>query len=156
MLNSVRLREVDTPTPTPRVPISTLTIPLQWLNPAKLRPRDQEHKQGSTFCYLHVFGKFCTVFSLQFWYLSTVLRHSYRNMCIYVRGVFLNCGQIVTFVTSVFVVMDERHLVFLNKRLMKRGAYVTIPLKWKVAQKSQNCLRACPFFSGKPCSKKVK
>lgn len=55
--------------------------------------------------------------------------HSYRNMCIYVRGVFLNCGQIVTFVTSVFVVMDERHLVFLNKRLMKRGAYVTIPLK---------------------------
>lgn len=50
-------------------------------------------------------------------------------MCIYVRGVFLDCGQIVTYVTSVFVVMDERHLVFLNKRLMKRGAYVTIRLK---------------------------
>lgn len=33
--------------------------------------------------------------------------HSYRNMPIYVRGVFLDCGQIVT---SVFVVMDERHL----------------------------------------------
>lgn len=29
MLNSVMLREVDSPTPTPRVPISTLTIPLQ-------------------------------------------------------------------------------------------------------------------------------
>lgn len=50
-------------------------------------------------------------------------------MCIYVRRVFLNCGQIVTYVTSVFVFMDERHLVFLNKRLMKRGAYVTIRLK---------------------------
>lgn len=31
-------------------------------------------------------------------------------MCIYVSGVFLDCGQIVTYVTSVFVVMDERHL----------------------------------------------
>lgn len=31
-------------------------------------------------------------------------------MFIYVRGVFLDCGQIVTYVISVFVVMDERHL----------------------------------------------
>lgn len=50
-------------------------------------------------------------------------------MCIYVRGVFLNCGQIVTYVTSVFVVMEEGHLVFLSKRFMKRGAYVAIRLK---------------------------
>lgn len=157
MLNFVRLREVDVPTPTPRISISTLTSP-------PISDKIQQNgghgiRNINKASYLRPPRFWKVLCSIEFTILifaDTFKTHSYRNVCIYVRGVILNCGQIVSYVTSVFVVMEEGHLVFLNERFIKRGAYVTIRLKWKVTQKSQNCLPACPFCSGKPWSKKIK